>query len=389
MDGIEDIVAHAVELRRQIHRRPELGYQEEATAAAIRAELDRLAIRWRACAGTGTVARLAEGRDGEHRALRADIDALPLQELAEPPWRSEIDGRMHACGHDGHTASLLAAAACLKAHEDALPGPVTLLFQPAEEGGHGARAMIDDGALDGIDRIFGYHNWPPLPFGTVACPPGPLMAANGEWTLTVRGKGGHAATPQDCVDPVPVGAAVVAQIQTLVSRELPPQEAGVISATCFHAGTAATIIPDHVELAGTVRAASTARRDALAHRVEEVAGHCAAAAGCRSEFAYQPSYPATVNHPDAAAHLRECARRVIGPDCLRDDGLPIMGAEDFSYYLERVPGAYCLLGAGEEGAPLYGCHSPRFDFNDRLIPVVCRLWMATVGLEGEGGREHP
>jgi hippurate hydrolase len=379
MPDLQAIVARAVAIRRELHRHPELMHAEHRTAATVRGELDRLGIPWTACAGTGTLARLAAGRPGRHLAFRADLDALPLTEETGLAHASTVPGCMHACGHDGHTASLLATAAWFKAREADLPGPVTLLFQPAEEGGHGARLMIDGGALAGIDAIFGYHNWPGLPAGTAACPAGPVMAANGEWNATITGRGGHAAAPHDCIDPILAGAHFVSMAQQLVSRVAKPQEAAVVSVTCFHAGTADNIIPERAELVGTVRAGSTARRDELARRLEGILAAACAPSGAVPAFHYAPTYPATVNHPAEAARAQAAIGRVLGSDRLVHDGLPLMGAEDFSYYLERIPGAYLLLGSGEGDHPP-ACHSPRFDFDDRLIGTALRIWADLAGI---------
>ncbi len=380
MDELAPIADHAIALRRDLHRHPELMYAVERTAGVVRTELDRLGIPWRACAGTGTVADLGAGASGPRIALRADLDALPLTELTGVPWASTVPGRMHACGHDGHTASLLAAAAYLRQRERELPGPVRLLFQPAEEGGHGARTMIEDGALDGVAEIYGYHNWPPLPFGAAAAVPGTIFAANGEWTATITGRGGHASSPQLCIDPILAGAHFVTLVQQIVSRQVAPQEAAVVTVTCFHAGTADNIIPEEATLVGTVRAATTGLRDELARRVEGVLAAACAASGATARFDYRPCYPATVNHPESAARAAGALTRLLGPGALVTAGLPVMAAEDFGYYLTRVPGCFILLGAGMPGQAVESCHSPRFDFNDRLIPVVVRLWAELAGL---------
>jgi len=380
MVDLDVLVAQARRLRHDLHRHPELMYQEERTARVVRDELARLSIAWQPCAGTGTIARLADGARGRHVALRADLDALPLTELTGLPYASEHPGLMHACGHDGHTASLLAAAAWLKAHEAALPGPVTLIFQPAEEGGHGAKRMVEGGALAGVDEVFGYHNWPPIPFGKAGCVPGTIFAANGEWTATITGRGGHASSPQHCIDPIVAGAHFVTLAQQIVSRQVAPQDAAVVSVTCFHGGTADNIIPDSVELVGTVRAATTTLRDELARRVEATLTAACAPSGASGRFTYRPCYPATVNHATSAVRAQEALRAVLGADGLANDGLPVMAAEDFGYYLTQVPGAFILLGAGRAGAVMEPCHSPRFDYNDDLIPVVVQVWSRLVGL---------
>jgi amidohydrolase len=380
MPDLASMVARATLLRHDLHRHPELMFEEERTARVVRDELTHLGIAWEACAGTGTLGRLASDRSGRHIALRADLDALPLTELTGLPYASCHAGVMHACGHDGHTASLLGAAAWLKAHESALPGPVTLLFQPAEEGGHGAKRMIEAGALNGIDEIFGYHNWPPIPFGKVGCVPGTIFAANSEWTATITGRGGHASSPQHCIDPIVTGANFVTLAQQIVSRQVSPQDAAVVTVTCFHGGTADNIIPDSVELIGTVRAATTQLRDELARRTEAMLHAACAASGATGKFHYRPCYPATVNHPDSARRAQDAIIATLGPDALANHGLPVMAAEDFGYYLVERPGAYLLLGAGRPGAAMEPCHSPRFDYNDDLIPVVVRLWSRLVGL---------
>jgi amidohydrolase len=374
------LVAHAVALRHDLHQHPELMYQEHRTAGIVRGELDRLGIPWRVCAVTGTVGYLARDATGTCIAFRADLDALPLQELTPLPWVSTHDGCMHACGHDGHTASLLAAAAYLKSREAQLPGPVHLLFQPAEEGGHGALRMIEDGALAGVHTIFGYHNWPQLPFGRAACVPGAIFAANGEWSATITGHGGHASSPQLCIDPIVAGATFVTMAQQIVSRQVAPQDAAVVSVTCFHGGTADNIIPESVDLVGTVRAATTALRDELATRTAAVLAAACAPSGARHQFHYRPCYPATVNHPETTARAAEAVRSVLGPDAVAIEGYPVMAAEDFGYYLTRIPGCYLLLGAGRPGCPIETCHSPRFDFNDDLIDVVVRLWAHLAGV---------
>ncbi|MBA3700755.1 MAG: amidohydrolase [Planctomycetes bacterium] len=380
MVDLDALVIRARTLRHDLHRHPELIYQEERTARVVRDELDRLGIAWQACAGTGTIARLADGARGRHLALRADLDALPLTELTGLPYASEHPGLMHACGHDGHTASLLAAAAWLKANEAALPGAVTLVFQPAEEGGHGALRMVEGGALDGVDEIFGYHNWPPIPFGKAGCVPGTIFAANGEWHATITGRGGHASSPHHCIDPILAGAHFVTLAQQIVSRQIAPQDAAVVSVTCFHGGTADNIIPDSVELVGTVRAATTTLRDELARRVEATLTAACAPSGAVGRFTYRPCYPATVNHAGPAARAQDALRAVLGADGLANDGLPVMAAEDFGYYLTHVPGAFILLGAGRPGAVMEPCHSPRFDYNDDLIPLVVKLWSRLAGL---------
>lgn len=374
------VVQDATDLRRRLHQRPELGWSETWTAAAIRGELDRLGIAWRACAGTGTVATLAAGGTGRHVALRADIDAMPVHEATGASWTSQVDGMMHACGHDGHTATLLGAARWLHAHEDALPGPVTLLFQPAEEGGHGARGMIDDGALDGVDVVFGWHNWPAIPFGLAVCPDGTVMCGNGTFEILVEGVGGHASQPEATRDPVLAAAAITVAIQQVVSRRLPPQQPTVVAVTSIDAPSAATVTPASARLGGSIRIADEAARDEVGALIDEVAHHVAAGHGCRAQVVHQRRYGPTVNHPGPAAEMRGALADELGDGWRAGSTpVPIMASEDFSYYLAEVPGAFALVGADDGQGHDASCHSPHYDFNDDLIAPVVRIYARLAG----------
>lgn len=376
----EQFTRAAVELRRDLHRAPELSWAEEQTARRIRAELDRARMAWRTCADTGTVATLAADKPGRHIALRADIDALPITEATGADWASQTEGCMHACGHDGHTATLFAAGWWLKQHESELPGPVSLLFQPAEEGGHGARRMIEDGALDGVDMIFGWHNWPVIAFGKAVCPDGPVMAANGTFGITVTGRGGHASQPDQCRDPVLAAAAITTALQQIVARRLPPQQAAVISVTSIDARSAATVIPDTALIGGSFRIADDRLRATIGELITEIAQDTARAHGVSAEVEMQPRYGSTVNHPEAAAAMRAGLEQVLGPNWHSSDTpVPIMASEDFSYYLNEIPGAYALIGANDGAGHDLPCHSPRYDFNDALIPPVARLYLQLAG----------
>lgn len=375
-----DCVTQAVDFRRALHQLPELSWQERETAERIRARLDDLGIRWRRCAGTGTLATLAGHAGGRHIALRADIDALPIHEATGADWSSQTDGCMHACGHDGHTATLMAAAAWLKRHESELPGPVTLLFQPAEEGGHGAREMIADGALDGIDAIFGWHNWPAIPFGKAVCPDGVVMAGNGTFRISVQGKGGHASQPEACRDPVLASAAITLALQQVVSRRLLPQEATVLSVTSIDAPSGLTVIPDTASLAGSFRLANIERQAEVEARIREIAGATAAAYGVEAAVEVSPRYQPTVNHATQAAEMRAVLQAEFGAGTLDADiPLPIMASEDFSYYLQKIPGAYALIGADDGPGRDTPCHSPYYDFNDALIEPVARIYARLAG----------
>lgn len=375
--GIQD----AIQLRRALHQAPELTWQEYATANTIRHELQTLGIPWRVCAQTGTVATLAPSAPGRHIALRGDIDALPISEQTGAEWASQSPGVMHACGHDGHTATLMAVARWLKAHEAQLPGPVSLLFQPAEEGGHGAREMIREGALDGVDWIFGWHNWPAIPFGQAVCPDGPLMAANAIFEIEITGSGGHASQPELCRDPVLAAAAITLNLQQIVARRLPPQTAAVVSVTSIDAQSGITVIPDTARLAGSVRVGQTETRALIGHLIKEVSEGTADSYGVRAHVTFTPRYQATVNHPKPAMHYRSAISSTLGANwCKTELPVPIMASEDFSYYLEAIPGAFALIGADDGAGHHEPCHSPRYDFNDRLIDPVGRILASLIGV---------
>ena len=370
------VINGAVELRHLLHRFPELTALETETARQIRAELDRAGIDWQVCAETGTKAVLAKKAPGRSIALRADIDALPVREVSGAAWSSEVDGNMHACGHDGHTATLMAAAGWLKQQEAALPGPVTLLFQPAEEGGHGARRMIEDGAIEGIDAIYAWHNWPTMPLGQAICPDGVLMAANGTFRITVTGEGGHASQPEICRDPVAAGSAIVLALQQIVSRRLPPQKAAVVGVTSFQASSAETVIPAKAVLAGNIRIADDGLRDTINRLISQVATDTARAWGVCADVEIFPRYGATVNDPAEARQMRNCLEHTLGRSWEnRTIAVPVMASEDFHYYLNKIPGAMALIGAGGKAA----LHSPGYDFDDALIEPAARLLIRLAG----------
>jgi len=370
----------AQQLRHDLHRHPELGWQEVRTADVIRRELTELDIPWQACAELGTLGRLNPDAPGQHIALRADMDALPITEQTTHIWRSTYEGAMHACGHDGHTATLLATARWLKSVETQLPGPVTLLFQPAEEGGHGAKKMIEDGALDGIDVIYGWHNWPAMQFGQLVCPDDIVMCGNGTFEIKLTGEGGHASQPELCRDPILAASAVTMALQQIISRRLPPQLAAVISVTSIEAPSAATVIPASAKLGGSIRVPDSHTRDLITRLMTETAEQTAAAYGVKAEVFHFPRYDATINHAKPARHVRELWQQEHGPSSL-DTAIrvPIMASEDFSYYLKEIPGAFALIGANDGPDHQAVCHSPIYDFNDRLIPLVTRLYARLVG----------
>lgn len=391
----------ATELRHWFHQNPELTWEERNTAEKIRQCLTEWEIEWRECANFGTVAVIAADSLGKNIALRADMDALPITETAEVDYISQVSGKMHACGHDGHMAALLGTALWLKYHEANLPNKVTLIFQPAEEGGHGALKMIEDGALDGVDEIYGWHNWPVMKMGTAVCPDGPVMSGNASFKIVIDGEGGHASQPEACRDPVIAAAAITLNCQQIISRRLPPQAAAVISVTQMQAGTTPNIIPQTVELGGTIRFSEPRWRTEVSQHLEQVAQDTAKSYGVSATVEIEPFYDATINHPEAAQHFREVLQTQLGDHYDQVNmHLPIMGAEDFSYYLQKVPGAFALIGMSEEDSDENGsneialaenskrnaqgtfcapCHSPNYVFNDALLDVVMRSFSKIVG----------
>jgi len=377
----QTVSEEAVSFRRELHREPEIAWSETGTARKIRDRLTALDIDWRTCAGTGTVATLAADARGRHIALRGDIDALPIVEESGADWASEREGCMHACGHDGHTATLFAAAQWLQAREAELPGPVSLLFQPAEEGGHGAKAMIDDGALESVEAIFGWHNWPAIPFGRAACPNGAVMAGNGTFEITLRGLGGHASQPELCRDPVLAASAIVTSLQQVVSRRISPQAPTVLSVTNIRADGAPTVIPEIATIGGSFRLGDPDTRRQMGELITEITRNTAAAHGVEAHVSIHPRYDATVNHAAEARQFRDVLTAELGDGVLKAGlKMPIMASEDFSYYLNEIPGAFALIGADDGQGHHHACHSPKYDFNDRLIDTVGRIYARLAGV---------
>jgi amidohydrolase len=389
-DSILAQASSLTHLRRDIHAHPELCYQEVRTADVVAAKLTEWGIPFHRGLGTTGVVGVVHGRDGgacgRAVGLRADMDALPMTELNTFAHASQHAGKMHACGHDGHTAMLLAAAQCL-AQQRHFDGTVYLIFQPAEEGGGGAREMIRDGLFERfpMQAVFGMHNWPGYPVGSFAVSAGPVMASSNEFKITLRGKGGHAALPHTGVDPVPVACQLVQAFQTVITRNKKPVDAGVISVTMIHAGEATNVIPDSCQIQGTVRTFTLEVLDLIEQRMRELATHTCAAFGASCEFEFRRNYPPTVNSPAEAAFAREVMRDLVGEAQVLEQE-PTMGAEDFAYMLQAKPGAYCFIGNGDgrhrshyegTGHDAGPCtlHNPRYDFNDELIPLGGTYWV--------------
>ena len=411
MNLIEPILAQAAaitELRRDIHAHPELCFEEVRTAELVATRLTEWGIPIHRGLGTTGVVGIVHGRDGgkSGRAigLRADMDALPMTEFNTFAHASRHAGKMHACGHDGHTAMLLAAAQHFAAHRD-FDGTVYLIFQPAEEGGGGAREMIQDGLFERfpMEAVFGMHNWPGMPVGQFAVSPGPVMASSNEFRITITGKGGHAAMPHMGCDPVPIACQIVQGFQTIVTRNKKPVEAAVISVTMIHAGEATNVIPDSCEIQGTVRTFTFETLDLIERRMREVAEGISAALGAQCDFQFHRNYPPTINTPYEADFARRVMAGIVGAaNALPQE--PTMGAEDFSFMLMEKPGAYCFIangdgahragyeGGGHDAGPCT-LHNPHYDFNDELIPLGATYWVRLteqwLGHQPPAGRPVP
>ncbi len=352
--------------RRDFHRHPELAYQEHRTAKRVAELLRSFGVDEvvEGVGGTGVVGRIRNG-SGHAVGLRADMDALPIQEQNACDHASTTNGVMHACGHDGHTAMLLGAARYLSETRN-FQGDVVLVFQPAEEGFAGARAMLDDGLFERfpVRNIFGMHNMPGLEQGKLRLAPGPIMAAADNFTVTVQGRGAHGAMPHQSIDPIVAGAAIVQSVQTLVSRTLDPQDTLVISITQFHAGDADNVIPDRAELSGTIRYFSPAVGELVRTRFPEICAVTARGFGATVEVDYRQGYPPTVNDAASAAFAGQVAAEITG-EADTTDQMQVMGSEDFSYFLQECPGAYAWIGNGSSAS----LHNPAYDFNDNNLAV--------------------
>lgn len=365
---LDSIAAHrpaVISLRRHFHQHPELSGQEVQTQAKIMEELTVLGLKPRPAAKTGVMAELCGTRPGKTVAIRADIDALPLQDECGTPYQSVNPGVCHACGHDGHTAMLLGLAKTLVDLQSELPGTVRFLFQPSEERfPGGALAMIEDGALTGVDYIIGAHLWQPVPVGCIGLNANRLMASPDEFKLTIQGRGGHGSMPHQTVDALLVGAQIAVALQTIVSRSIDPLEQAVVSLGVFQSGDTFNIIPDSAVLKGTVRTFDAGVRDTVFTRIEQIAAGICQAAGATYQLDRIYGFPPVINHPEVAAVIQAAGRDALGSDNVLDIP-PVMGGEDFSHYLQHVPGAFYFVGIGNpEKGITYPHHHPKFDMDE-------------------------
>jgi amidohydrolase len=368
-----DLIERLTTWRHHLHAHPEVSLQESATAAFVCEQLAELGIPYTAnIGGHGVVGTLTRNGSNRSVGLRADMDALPILEATDAPYTSKTPGVMHACGHDGHTASLLGAALLLR-DDTEWSGTVHFVFQPAEEGFGGAQAMLNDGLLQKfpMERIFGYHNWPGLEAGTVMLHDGPIMAGAANFTITLTGHAGHAAMPHLCVDPVQGAAHLIIALNTIIARNTDPQDAAVISTCTLKAGDAHNQIPNAVTIGGTFRALSPQVMTYLESRIREITAHTAAVHQLTAEIRIAGHLPATINHKEQADLAAEAAAAIGLP--VRRDLRPTMGSEDFGRFLEEIPGAYAWIGNG----PSAGLHNPKFDYNDAILPVAARYFAAT------------
>ncbi len=362
------------EWRRTLHQHPETAFEEVWTSQFIAEKLESFGIKVeRGLAGTGVVG-IVEGNQPGSRAigLRADIDALDIYEQTNKPYASKNPGKMHACGHDGHTTMLLGAAKYLADTRD-FAGTAYLIFQPAEENEGGARVMVEEGLFEKypMEGVYGMHNWPGVDVGNVGMRTGPIMASYDIFEITVTGKGSHGAMPHQGIDPVVIAAQIVTNLQSIASRTVDPLESVVVSVTQIHGGDAYNVIPQEVELKGTVRSFLTEIQDHAEESIKRIASSVASAHGAEAQVHYERRYPPTVN---AAAETEVAARiagDVVGPENVRTDVTPVMGSEDFAFMLQEKAGSYIWMGAGKESANL---HSPHFDFNDEILPIGASYW---------------
>ncbi len=380
VNRIADLHGEITAWRRDIHAHPELLYDVHRTAATVADKLksfgcDEVVTGIGRTGVVGVIRGSKGGASSRVIGLRADMDALPIEEANDVPHKSTVPGKMHACGHDGHTAMLLGAARYLTETRN-FAGTAVVIFQPAEEGGAGGKAMVQDGLMDRfrIEEVYGMHNYPGLPVGEFALRPGPLMAAADRLTIEIEGRGGHAARPHFSVDTVLVGAQIINQIQSIVSRNVDPLHSAVISICMFQAGSTDNVIPQTALLRGTARSLTPQVRDLLEKRLHEVVTGTARLYGATAKLTYKRDYPVTRNHERQTQFAASVASEVVGAERVDDNVAPVMGAEDFSFMLEARPGAFIFVGNGDSA----GLHHPAYDFNDEIIPIGTSYWVKLV-----------
>jgi amidohydrolase len=384
IDPIIQFHSELQQIRRDIHAHPELCFEENRTSDLVARKLTEWGIPiLRGMGVTGVVGIIKDGDSGRAVGLRADMDALPVQESNTFAHTSRHAGKMHACGHDGHTAMLLGAAHYLARHRE-FNGTVYLIFQPAEEGGGGAQRMMDDGLFDQcpMDAVFGMHNWPGAAVGSFGVTAGPMMASSNEFEVTVKGKGAHAAQPYKGIDPIIAAIQIAQSWQTIVSRNTNPNDAAVLSITQIHAGSTTNVIPDEATLIGTVRTFTLEVLDLIEQRMRVIAENTAAAFDARIDFHFHRNYPPLINHAREAGFAAEVARSIVGADNVDAHVEPTMGAEDFAFMLQHKPGAYIFIGNGEgahrgagHGIGPCNLHNASYDFNDELLPIGASYWV--------------
>lgn len=387
MNLIEPILQFHNELqniRRTIHAHPELSFEEVQTSELVATKLTEWGIPViRGMGVTGVVGIIKNGSSQRAIGLRADMDALPLQEFNSFEHHSVHEGKMHACGHDGHTAMLLGAAYYFSKHKN-FDGTVYVIFQPAEEGGGGAKRMMEDGLFERcpMDAVFGMHNWPGAATGSMGVTAGPMMASSNEFEVIIKGKGAHAAQPHMGIDPIMVAVQIAQSWQTIISRNKNPIDAGVLSITQIHSGSATNIIPDSASLIGTVRTFTMGALDLIERRMREIADHTCAAFGATLEFEFKRNYPPLINHPQETAFAIDVMQSVVGKAQVMTNVEPTMGSEDFAYMLQEKAGCYVFIGNGDGehrslGHGLGPCnlHNPSYDFNDELLPIGASYWV--------------
>ncbi len=384
---IKALQPELVTWRRRIHQKPELGFQEDITADFIAEKLREWSIPHQiGIAKTGIVAMIEGAKPGKVRAIRADMDALPIQEANEVPYRSQHDGKMHACGHDGHTAIALGTAYYLSQHKEELHGTVKIIFQPAEEGPGGAKPMIEEGVLENpnVEQIFGLHVWNNLPLGTVGVRSGALMAAVECFRCKIMGRGGHGAMPDQTIDSIVVASQIVNALQTIVARNINPIDSAVVTVGEFHAGTALNIIADSAFLSGTVRYFNPNLESVIQQRLESIISGICESHGARYDLDYWQLYPATINDSKMAELVRSVATEVVEtpmgvvPEC------QTMGGEDMSFFLQKVPGCYFFLGSANPDKGLaYPHHHPRFDFDESVLAMGVEIFVRCIEASGK------